>query len=256
MNLFQKLKTVYQKSKRGLIYLDLIFVVIVFYAGKYLGPLRDQLLPAAIAGAFAILLESLFSINDLLQKNQESIAYLNINMAFPKILEILKQGSNKKHTIKIIASSGGTTVNSTIPQLLREVIVPLEISVLVINPKSRFMEYLPKHWALESSATLNRLEQLKTIKDSPHTITCHTYDYIPCVRGFLIDEKHLFIGFFHWMKAGDGVELKGADNPHSYYKRTPEHENYFALFESWFTLAPKRIVLRSITNKRTKLVNA
>lgn len=249
MNLFQKLKTVYQKSKRGLIYLDLIFVVIVFYAGKYLGSLRDQLLPAAIAGAFAILLESLFSINDLLQKNPESIAYLNINMAFPKILEILKQESNKKHIIKIIASSGGTTVNSTIPQLLREIAVPLEISVLVINPKAHFIKHLPKHWALESSATLNRLNQLKITKNSPHTIIYHTYDYIPCVRGFLIDEKHLFIGFFHWMKAGDEVELKGADNPHFYYKRTSEHEHYFALFESWFNLAPKTNILQSTTSK-------
>lgn len=238
MKWIEAIKRFYQKSKRALIYIDLVFVVIVFYAGKYLGAWRDQLLPAAIAGAFAILLEILFSISDSVGTRQEIVEYPNINMAFPKIIELVKQGSHRKHSVKIIASAGGTTVNSIVPQLIHETNEPLDISISLINPKMRANEYLPKHWVLESRATLNRLEKIALEETTRVKIVCNTYDYIPCIRGFLIDNQHLFLGYFYWVTSGKTVELKGAEQPHAYYKRSPENERFFRLFESWFDNAP------------------
>jgi len=89
MEWVRNIKKLYQKYKRALLYLDLLFVVIVLYAGKYLGSLREQLLPAAIAGAFAILLETLFSITDALQKKDDATEYTSITLALPKIVQIL-----------------------------------------------------------------------------------------------------------------------------------------------------------------------
>jgi hypothetical protein len=75
------------------------------------------------------------------------------------------------------------------------------------------------------------------------TITCRTYDYIPCVHGVLIDGQHLFLGFFMWVKSGTRVVLSGSQQPHVYYRRAPVYENLFRLFETWFDDSPQRQVI-------------
>jgi len=252
MNWIETIKRLYQRGKRALVYIDLVFVVIVLYAGKYLGGLRDQLLPAAIAGAFAILLEILFSISDTISSKQEMTEYPNINMAFPKILDLIKQRSQRKHSVKIIASAGGTTVNSIVPQLIHETTEALEISISLINPKMRANDYLPKHWGLESRATLNHLEKIGLEEISRVRIVCNTYDYVPCIRGFLVDNQHLFLGYFYWVKSGGTIELKGAEHPHIYYQRSSKYEHLFRLFESWFDNAPHTQVIPARKVKNDK----
>jgi hypothetical protein len=132
----KKAQSLYRRSERALIYLDLVFVVVVFYAGKYLGPLRDQLLPVAIAGGFAILLEALFSMSDSLQEKVGAMEYHTIGDSLPKMLGLVKQENDRRHTIRIIASTGGTTINESIPKLAKVAKGPLDVALLLIDPDS------------------------------------------------------------------------------------------------------------------------
>jgi hypothetical protein len=246
MEWIRSIRSLYRKSRRTLLYIDLVFVVILFYAGKYFPPLRDQLLPAAIAGAFLILLETLFAISDNLQEKIGIMQYTSLSQALPKMADLVRKGLNCKHTVKVIASTGGTTINTIIPTLLEQLTNPIELSLVIINPDPTLLSpHLPRHWAQEACSTIARLEDCINQCDPRVTITCHTYDYIPCVHGVLIDGQHLFLGFFMWVKSGNKVVLSGSQQPHVYYRRAPAYENLFHLFETWFDDSPRKQVISS-----------
>ena len=244
MEWINSIRSLYRKSRRTLLYIDLLFIVVLFYAGKYFTPMRDQLLPAAIASAFLILLETLFAISDSLQDKIGIMQYTSISQALPKMADLLCKGNNCRHTVKVIASTGGTTINTIIPTLVTHLANPIDLSLVIINPdRTRLSPYLPRHWAQEAGSTIARLEDSMIQRDSRVTITCHTYDYIPCVHGVLIDGQHLFLGFFMWVKSGNRVELSGSQQPHVYYRRVPAYENLFRLFETWFDNSPRNQVI-------------
>ena len=246
MEWIKSIRSLYRRSRRTLLYVDLMFVVILFYAGKYFRPLRDQLLPAAIASAFLILLETLFAISDSLQDKIGIMQFTSLSQALPKMADLVRKGMNRKHTVKVIASTGGTTINTIIPTLLEHLANPIDLSLVIINPDHpQLSTYLPRHWAQEACSTIARLEDSIIQCDPRVTITCHTYDYIPCVHGVLIDGQHLFLGFFMWVKSGNRVVLSGSQQPHVYYRRAPVYENLFRLFETWFDDSPRKRVISS-----------
>jgi hypothetical protein len=246
MEWIRSIRSLYRKSRRMLLYIDLVFVVVLFYAGKYYTPLRDQFLPAAIASAFLILLETLFAISDSLQDKIGVMQYSNLSQALPKMADLVRKGANCRHTVKVIASTGGTTINTIIPTLLEYLANPIELSLVIINPdQTRLSPHLPRHWAQEAGSTIARLEDSIIQHDPRLTITCHTYDYIPCVHGVLIDGQHLFLGFFMWVKSGNRVVLTGSQQPHVYYRRAPVYENLFRLFETWFDDSPRKQIISS-----------
>ena len=246
MEWIKSIRSLYGKSRRTILYIDLVFVVILFYAGRYFGPLRDQLLPAAIAGAFLILLETLFAISDSLQEKVGIIRYTSLSQAMPKMADLVRKGTNCKHTVKVIASTGGTTINTIIPTLIEQQPNRIELSMIIINPDQHpLCHHLPRHWAQEACSTIARLEDIVHQSDPRVTVTCHAYEYIPCVHGVLIDEQHLFLGFFMWVKSGNRVVLSGSQQPHVYYRRGPAYENLFRLFETWFDDAPRKQIIPS-----------
>ncbi len=240
------LRSLYSKSRRTLLYADLVFVVVLFYAGKYFPSLRDKFLPAAIASAFFILLETLFAISDSLQDKLGSMQYMSLSQALPKMADLIRKSSNRRHTVKVIASTGGTTINTIIPALIEQQPNPIELSLIITNPNHNpLCEHLPRHWAQEASSTISRLEDIVHQNDARVAIACYTYDYIPCIHGVLIDEQHLFLGFFMWVKSGNKMVLSGSQQPHVYYRRAPSYENLFCLFETWFDESPRRRVISS-----------
>jgi len=244
MEWIKSIQLLYRKSRRTLLYVDLVFVVTLFYTGKYFPALRNTLLPAGIASAFLILLETLFAISDSLEDKLGLIQYTSLSQALSKMADLVGKNGNRNHTVKVIASTGGTTINTLIPAFLAYLANPIEISLVVINPdQTRLSPYLPRHWAQEAGSTIARLEDSVIQYDPRVKITCHTYDYIPCVHGVLIDGQHLFLGFFIWVKSGNKVELSGSQQPHVYYRRAPAYENLFRLFETWFDNSPRNQVI-------------
>ena len=67
------------------------------------------------------------------------------------------------------------------------------------------------------------------------------FETLPAPHGLVINNKHLFIGFFNWRKIGEDFQLSGAQLAHNYYHiGEPEFDYYFNLFESWFNYSPHR----------------
>ena len=229
---------VYERSKKVITYLTLIFTFVVFYGGNFLGSFRDRLLPAALIIAFGILLESTFSINDKLQDKLGIMEFDSIRDAVPKMVDIIKRGRGRAHTIKIIASSGGTTTNIILPEIVKKAPGSIDIQILMINPQYANTTGIPEHWMSEAKVTIDRLGKL--CQQQNINVRCYFYDYIPCVHGVMIDDKHLFLGFFVWDTLGNHAELSGSQQPHTYYRRTQMNENMFRLFQGWFDESPKQ----------------
>jgi hypothetical protein len=237
MNWLKRLEVFYKKSRRAIVYVDLVFILVVFYMSNYFGGIWNQLLPAAIIGAFAILIEALFSMNDELQRHTDVQEYRNVNEVMAKIQEVVQEERRRKHEVSIIGSSGGTTINMLIQQILDKAQTPFEVTLLVVDPNSSHAGYFPEHWRSEAQATINRVLSVNATKPKNLVLKCYTYDYMPCLAGVLIDNKYLFLSSYTW---SESAKLSAQYNPHIYYYRNPRHEFQFRIFETWLNHAPKK----------------
>jgi len=237
MNWLKRLEIFYKKSQRVILYTNLVFILVVFYLGNYFGGIWSQLLPAAIIGAFAIIIEALFSINDKLYKDTDVQEFRTVNEVMSKVLEIAQQESRQKHEIAVIASSGGIAVNVLVQYIIDRAQTPFEVTLLIADPNSNHAEHFPEHWISEAQATISRASSIDATKPENILLKCYTYNYMPCVSGMLIDDDHLFLSFFTW---SEPAKLSAQFHPFVYYYRSPRHETQFRIFESWLNHAPKK----------------
>ncbi len=242
MNWIKKLELVYKKYQRTILYIDLLFILVVFYLNSYFNGIWSQLLPAAVAGAFAILIEILFSMNDGLQKNIDAEEYKTINKIMTKIIEIIYLENKKINEIVIIGSSGGTSINVLVQHIMDTAKMPFEITLVIADPNSKQAKYFPEHWATESRATIERISSINKTKPENLTIKCYTYDYFPCVSGILINNNHLFLSTYTWSTPD---HLSARLHSHFYYYRSSLTETYFQIFETWLNYAPKKEIAPS-----------
>jgi len=246
MNWWIKFRQVYQKSERILVYGALSFIVVVFYFGHFLGPLRDRLLPGAIAGIFAILFKTMFSIIDIIAKKYSGEKYQDLNEVTPKILELLKRRTSNCHTIKTIGSTGATLPDGLFSYLCQDSSIHVNVILYLVDPDSPIINHMPKYWPDETRYFLNRLKT-EVIKNlgSRVSLELWMFDHIPCISGYLIDDQHLFLNFYVW-KQSENQEwfLKSHSEAYVYYRRSEETERYFGMFESWIDGPPcKKVTL-------------
>jgi hypothetical protein len=66
-----------------------------------------------------------------------------------------------------------------------------------------------------------------------HDLQFFYYDWIPCITGLMIDQRHLFLGFVSWDET-TGMISDQKDH-HTYFERSPQTEKWFQLFKNWHT---------------------
>jgi len=119
MEWINSIRSLYRNSRRTLLYIDLLFIVVLFYAGKYFTLLRDQLLPAAIASAFLILLEALFAISDSLQ---DKIGIIAVHEHLPGSAQngptCFLRAIIVSIRSRLLLPRAGPTINTIIPTLV------------------------------------------------------------------------------------------------------------------------------------------
>ena len=237
---FKRISKIYEKAKNWIISADIIFLFIIFYFGDILGPWREKLLVAAALGVLAILFEILISISNNLKIEPEMSLFPSISEALAKIKEIV---SHDKQTtsIKIIAATGGATLATILPSIISSSPArKIEISIGILDPNTPYKEWIPSHWPSESKTTIERFKT--EFKDDRISINLFLFKILPVPHGLLINNEHLFLGFFSWIKNGEKSHLSGAQLPHHYYHVSkPESINYFNLFESWFMCCPQKL---------------
>ena len=201
---------------------------------------KGEALPTAVALAFIVVLRLLFSIEKKVGTNVSYREYRTMTDAVPDMLQILKRQRSRPHTVKVLASTGATTVNTLLPglaQRARDERARFDFQIKLIAPDSPLAQHMPPHWREEVRVSIKRLEDFR---QAGVTIACFQYPYLPCLGGVLIDENHLFLGFYLWEQSQQTTTLQGAEQPHFYFRRGSRTEYPFRLWESWFDLAPER----------------
>jgi len=236
--LLRKIPKVYHRAKKWIIYADILFLLVVLYFGEILGPWREKLFATAALGMLAIFFEILLSVSEMLETKPEAKAYPTIYEALPKIKEIVSR-DREITSIKVIAATGGTTVATLLPAIASSSPArKIDVHMGILDPDTPYKEWIPHHWPAESKTTIERVNEEFGGRIS---IDLFLFQALPAPHGLLINDEHLFLGFFSWMKVGEKPQLSGAQLPHRYFRRgEPGSSYYFDLFESWFENSPKK----------------
>ena len=188
------------------------------------------------------MLETLISIDKKLNRRNLAKQYGTFTDAIPDIVTLAGRRKRGGHVIKVLASTGATTVNTLLPGLLAEIRkqhVQIAIQIKLVNPDSPLRSLMPAHWSAETPISITRL---RSAAAAGMEVKCSRYDYVPCLRGVLIDNIHLFAGFFTWDSA-QPASLSGAEQPHFYLHRDTANEYLFQLWDGWFSQAPSVRIL-------------
>ena len=190
----------------------------------------------AIALAFLVVLKLLFSIDKKIDGRIAYREYPTMAEAVGDIIHLAEKRRLGGHSIQVLASTAATTVNAVLPRLehlAQTSDMSVNVHIKLINPRSALARLMPDHWAEETIISLRRLKEFRHL-----AITISQYPYLPCLGGVLIDDNHLFLGFYVWEQNEQGNFLQGAEQPHFYFRRGLRTEYPFRLWESWFDLAP------------------
>jgi transcriptional regulator with XRE-family HTH domain len=148
----------------------------------------------------------------------------------------------EKLVVDILAATGGTTLSSILPVILKVTVAPtIEVSLYITNANSPFSSIFPSHWPKETEMVLERLKRGNLA--SPNAVlrlNVYAYDFVPVFHGVMLNKSHLWLGYFGWRHFSGHVELSGAESPHRYYSRK-EHlhaEYFFHIFEDWLESMP------------------
>ena len=237
-SMFKKIGRVYGKAQKWIIYGLIVFLLVVFCLGDIVGDYRDRLLVPAALATLAMLFQMLIAISNSLSVRPERNLFPSIYDALPKIKEIVGR-PRKVTSVKVIAGTGGTTIAALLPTITsssqaREV----DISIGILSPDSEYRAWVPDHWPSESRTSIKRLKE--EFGGGRITVSLVLFEILPVPHGLLIDNEHLFIGFFSWLRTDGKSQLSGAQLPHRYYHaRDPEFAYYSTLFQQWFENCPQ-----------------
>ena len=231
----KQLSEIYEKVRRWIAYGSIISLLIISYFGNIFGTWRDELLITFASVILALLFDILISISENM-KVKPTKQFSSISTALPIIEEIVSRDENI--SVKIIAATGGTTRASILPLIIDgSKAKKIEISIGILDPSS-ISEYTPSHWLSEIRTTI---KYLVGFTNHQVHIDLFLFEALPVPHGLVINNKHLFLGFFNWRKVGEDFQLSGAQLAHKYYHMgDPEFDYYFNLFESWFNHSPHR----------------
>jgi hypothetical protein len=227
----RELKALYDRGKRYVLAVCCLYV--------FVGLLLEHLLPkdsVIAAGAIGILiaLELLISIDDSVKSLQlPPVLYRSQREVVGTLISLMQESGKADHTLKIIAASGGSITNFVLPDILEADVGEIRVELQLVDAVTCRGTQLPPHWAVEVGLSIDYLTRLR---HHPHLTyaTCRKYAHVPCLRGIMLDDTHLFLGGYFWEQEAGGEHLSGAKEPHHYYRRHGKHEAHFKLFESWF----------------------
>lgn len=236
------LKAAQERLAAPLAYASLCFVLVVLYFGKYLGPWSRALLPAAITVAVVFALATLQKIEHRISTIGESATYADLSSAIKELERIVGRDRDTT-TLKIIATTAGTTLASILPRICkatpaRRVVIELQ----VVSEESPFSSYFPPHWVPEVRTSIERA--IREYDGGRYSLRLCTYSNLPVVHGIMVNNTALLIGFSAWSRDNnDPPVLSASDRPHTLYHRNDsDTAQLFWLFEDWLQFAPIKVI--------------
>jgi hypothetical protein len=219
----------------------LIVTWILLQFGGLLGPIRDALLPTAIAITVGALFRILMPLEQRISEFLRQDTMPSIAAALPRIAEITSQDRDTTE-VRLLASTGGTALASLIPRVLASSPARHVLFILhVVDPDGVSARWFPDHWHEEVRTVVRRIKT-KTWPSHVHWIV-RSYQHLPVVGGVLINGKHLFLSFYRWRDFSGEIELSGSESEHRYVREgTPGSGFFFTVFRDWFEDSPSSLV--------------
>jgi len=224
----------------------MIFLIVILYFGDTLGPWREKLIVTAALGILAILFEILLDISKNLKIKPKIEVFPSLYEALPRMREMVSR--DKQTSMKIIAATGASTVATILPSIISSSPAgKINISMGILAPDTPYKEWIPHRWPGEIETTIGQLEELVSERIS---VDLFLFEMLPVTHGLILNDEHLFLGFFGWITSSGKSQLSGAQLPHNYYHKShPEYEYCCNLFESWFTHSPRRELKRNVKER-------
>lgn len=214
---------------------------------KGLTKIPDSLVSDINIFCLLIVLFSFFRLIDKLPARIESRhqRFDNIEEAFLKIREYLYKRKarykNRVIQVDILASTGASTIG-----LLKNDIRELnnaKFRVALLNPQKSPARLISSSWPDEINAAVKTLDAYKNRQDLKQrnvTFDYNFYESLPCLHGFLVDGRYLYLGYYRWVNTSDpnATKLAGAEMPYTFYDGWNEPDaSYVELFKEWFKYA-------------------
>lgn len=162
-----------------------------------------------------------------------------------KIVSVLDEvgdtQSEAEHVVRINVLTGGATLHY-LDQVIDRYATRSnwDIRILIADPDSPLIENLGDGAREQIFASCARLASIKDkiiSKRRPARISWRSFTVLPMVRGFTIDEDHLFFGYFVWRRDGDKRHLRLCEqNTRLLYARRGDQlsRDSIEFYISWF----------------------
>jgi hypothetical protein len=116
-----------------------------------------------------------------------------------------------EHRVRMVLLTGRSMVD-TLFDILKSQRPPgrWRLEILVMSPRSPVVAMLEHRTPHDVEASLCRLVELQEMareESWPYDIEYRMYDAAPTMRGFLLDDRHLFLGYTAW--SGDRLTTQG-----------------------------------------------
>ncbi|PCI65987.1 MAG: hypothetical protein COB26_11900 [Piscirickettsiaceae bacterium] len=244
-SLLERLKEGLEKAKKPFAYI-LVFIAVIIEA------LPDELLPAS-SGTSArvatllvlsfILMEILFEIHETLVKKSSKLIRIKSNDLFSRIARIVK---DEKHpTIQYIGVAGRHGWQTVIEKLLvdnsKDSVLDaakFEIEIALINPKQCEETSLLERFDIVGpiiKQISKKIEQLSK-KQSNGALSLYTYDHMPNMIGFLVNDNYLFLALAYIEKQDGEKVLRAGGTDYFIYSKNDLFGGQEAIkrFQGWF----------------------
>ncbi|MFI0419479.1 hypothetical protein [Spongiactinospora sp. 9N601] len=156
------------------------------------------------------------------------------------ILELLgNSGDQAEHVVRIVVLTGRSTLHY-LDQVIDKYTTrsAWEVRVLLVDPESPEIDNLQEgatEQIIASCAMLESMRRRIAAKARPVRIEWRGYRHLPSIRAFLIDNDHMFFGYFEWRKVGDSWKLHEQNKRFIYAKQGDElSKDSIDFFRNWF----------------------
>src|SRR5579864_8523647 len=136
---------------------------------------KNEVVPTAVALAFIVILRLLFLIDKKVSTGDSYREYPTMTDAIPDMLNIFTAHRSRTHSIKVLASTAATTVNTLLPRVAQSrggSSNRFDVQVKLIDPDSPLVALMPSHWPEETRVSINRLN---AFRQEGVTVTCSKY---------------------------------------------------------------------------------
>jgi len=249
-SLLDRLKEGLEKAKKPFAYI-LVFIAVIIEA------LPDELLPTS-AGSSArvatllalsfILMEILFEIHETIVKKSSKLNRIKSNDLFARIARIVKDEKSPK--IQYIGVAGRHGWQTVIEKLLidgsKDSILDstrFDIEMALIDPKQCEETSLMERFDIVGpiiKQMSKKIEQI-SIKQNNGTLSLYTYNHMPNMIGFLINENYLFLALAY-IEEQDGEEIfRAGGTDYFVYSKNDLFGGQEAIkrFQGWFKYIKK-----------------